>query len=76
MFRKPTLTGKESGTQMNSLEQKELKHIQPEQNEETTIQNIEESLRNLQDNFKWSNIQLIVVAKRKNKNWRNSLKSE
>ena len=30
--------GKETGPQINSLEQKEERNIQPEQNEETTIQ--------------------------------------
>ena len=44
--------GKETGTQINGLEQKEEINIQPEQNEETRIQKIEERLRNLQDNFK------------------------
>ena len=29
--------GKETGTQINSLEQKEERNIQPEQNEETRI---------------------------------------
>ena len=48
--------GKETGTQINGLEQKEEINIQPEQNEETRIQKNEESLRNLQDNFKHSNI--------------------
>ena len=36
-------------------------NIQPEQNEKTRIQKSEERLRNLQDNFKCSNIQIIVV---------------
>ena len=44
------------GTQINGLEQKEEINIQPEQNEETRIQRNEERLRNLQDNFKLSNI--------------------
>ena len=35
---------KESGTQVNSLEQKEEINIQPEQNEETRIQNNKERL--------------------------------
>ena len=48
--------GKETGTQINNLEQKEEINIQPEQNEETGIQNNEEMLRNLWDNFKCSNI--------------------
>ena len=48
--------GKETETQINSLEQKEEIYIQPEQNEKTRIQKNEERLRNLQDNLKWSNI--------------------
>ena len=48
--------GKETRTQINGLEQKEETNIQPEQNEETRIQKNEERLRNLQDNFKHSNI--------------------
>ena len=48
--------GKETGTQINNSEQKEEINIQPEQNEETRIQKNEERLRNLQDNFKHSNI--------------------
>ena len=47
---------KETGTQINSLDQKEEINIQPEQNEGTRIQKIEERLRNLRDNFKLSNI--------------------
>ena len=41
--------GKETGTQINDLEQKEEINTQPEQNEETRIQINEERLRNLQD---------------------------
>ena len=48
--------GKETGTQINNLEQKEEINIQPEKNEETRIQKNEERLRNLWDNFKHSNI--------------------
>ena len=48
--------GKETRTQINSLEQKEEINIQPEQNEETRIQKNEERLRNLWDDFKRSNI--------------------
>ena len=48
--------GKETGTQINDLEQKKEINIQPEQNEETRIQKNEERLRNLQINFKCSNI--------------------
>ena len=47
---------KETGTQINSLEQKEERNIQPQQNEETRIQKNEERLRNLWNNFKCSNI--------------------
>ena len=53
--------GKETGTQMNDFEQKEEINIQPEQNEDTRIQKSEERLRNLWDNFKHSNIQIIGV---------------
>ena len=55
--------GKDTRTQINSLEQKDEINIQPEQNEETRIKKNnknptknEERLRNLQDNFKHSNI--------------------
>ena len=47
---------KETGTQINGLDQKEETNIQPEQNEETRIQKSEERLRNLQDIFKHSTI--------------------
>ena len=53
--------GKETGTQVNGLEQKEEINIQPEQNEETRIRTNEERLRNLLDKFKHSNIQIIGV---------------
>ena len=53
--------GKETGTQINDLEQKEEINIQLEQNEETRIQKNEERLGNLQDNFKFSNIWIIGV---------------
>ena len=43
------------------MEQKEERNIQPEKNEETKIQKNEERLRNLQDNFKHSNIWIIEV---------------
>ena len=44
--------GEETGTQINSLEQKEERNSQPEQNEEKRIQKNEERLRNLWDTFK------------------------
>ena len=53
--------GKETGTQINGLEQKEERNIQPEQNEETRIQKNEERLRNLLDIFKPSNLWIIEV---------------
>ena len=53
--------GKETGTQINSLDQKEEINVQPEQNEETRTQNNEKQLRNLQDNFKHSNNQIRGV---------------
>ena len=53
--------GTETGSQINNLEQKEEINIQLEQNEETRIQKNEKRLRNLWDNFKCSNIQIIGV---------------
>ena len=53
--------GKETGTQINGVDQKEERNIQPENNEETRIQKNEERLRNLQDILKRSNIQIIGV---------------
>ena len=53
--------GKESGTQINNLEQKEEINIQVEQNEETSIPKKVERLRNLWENFKHSNIQIIGI---------------
>ena len=49
---------KETGTHINGLEQKEEINIQPEHNEETRIQKKKRRLRNLQDNFKCSNIRI------------------
>ena len=53
--------GKETGTQINTVDQKGERNIQPNKNEETRIQKNEERPRNLQDNFKRSNIQIIGV---------------
>ena len=53
--------GKETGTQINGVDQKEERNIQPEKNEEIRIQKNEERLRNFQNNFKRSNIQIIGV---------------
>ena len=55
--------GKESGTQINGVDQKEERNIKPQQNEET-IQKNEERLRNLWDNIKHSNIHIIGVPER------------
>ena len=52
---------KETGTQINSVDQKEERNIQPEKNEATRIQKNEQRLGNLQDIFKHSNIQIIGV---------------
>ena len=48
--------GKETGTQINGMDQKEERNVQPEQKEETRIQKNEARLRNLQDIFKHSDI--------------------
>ena len=47
---------KDTGTQVNGVDQKEERNIQPEQNEETRIWKNEERIRNLQDILKRSNI--------------------
>ena len=52
---------KETRTQINGVDQKEERNIQPEKNEETRIHKSEEKLRNLPDNFKCSNIRIIGV---------------
>ena len=52
---------KETRTQINGLDQKGERNIQPEKNEETRIRKNEERLRNLQDTFQHSNIQIIGV---------------
>ena len=52
---------KETGTQINGVDQKEERNIQPEKNEETRIRKNEERLRNLQDILKCSNIRIIGV---------------
>ena len=52
---------KETGTQINGMDQKEETNIQPEKNEETRTWKNEERLRNLQDTLKRSNIQIIGV---------------
>ena len=53
--------GKATGTQINGVDQKEERNIQPEKNEETRIRKNGERLRNLQDILKHSNIRIIGV---------------
>ena len=55
--------GREAGVQINDLKVKEEINSQPVQNEETRIQKYEERPRNLWDNFKYFNIQIIGVPK-------------
>ena len=52
---------KDTGTQINGVDQKEERNIQLEKNEATRIQKNEERLRNLQDILKRSNIRIIGV---------------
>ena len=52
---------KETGTQINGVDQKEERNIQPEKHEETRIRKNEERLRNLQDILKCSSIRIIGV---------------
>ncbi|RHW74536.1 RBD-like domain-containing protein, partial [Colwellia sp. RSH04] len=59
--RETNSNGKETGTQIKGVDQKEEKNDQTEKNEETRIQKNEERLRNLQDIFKCSNIRIIGV---------------
>ena len=52
---------KETGTQINGVDQKEERNIQPEKNEETRTWKTEERRRN-QDMLKCSNIRIIGVT--------------
>ena len=66
------IDAKETGTQINGVDQKAERNLQPEKNEATRIQKNEERLRNLQDIFKRSNIQIIGVPEgeeEEQKNW-------
>ena len=60
--------GKETGTQINDLEQKEEINFQLEQNEETRNPTNEERLRNLWDNFTLSNIRIIGLPEGEEEN--------
>ena len=53
--------GKETGTQINAVDQKEEINSQPEQNEEQEFKTNEERLRYLWENFNCSNIRIIGV---------------
>ena len=55
--------GKETGTHVNSLEQKEEINIQPEHNEETRIQKKKKNEETFEDNFKHSNIWIIEMPR-------------
>ena len=55
--------GKETGTQINNLEHKEEINIQPNRMKKQEFFKNEERLRNLQDHFKCSNMQIIGVPK-------------
>ena len=52
---------KETGTQINGVDPKDDRNIQPEKNEEPRIWKNEERLRNLQDILKCPNIRIIGV---------------
>ena len=70
MYREPTVKRRKLGLKSMVWTKEEI-NIQPEQNEETRIQKNEERLRNLQDNFKHSNIQIIGQARRRRGRARN-----
>ena len=58
--------GKETRTQINGLDQKEERNIQPEQNEETRIQKNEEWLRNLKTTLNFPTSKSQGCQKEKN----------
>ena len=61
---------RETGTQINGVDQKKERNIQPEKNEEIRIRKNEERLRNLQDILKRSNIRIIGMPEGRPKNWK------
>ena len=63
--------GKETGTQINGVDQKEERNIQPEKNEETRIQKNEERLRDLQEIFQRANIWIIGVPEEEEEEQKN-----
>ena len=67
MYREPIVMRRKQ-TQINGVDQKEERNIQPEKNEETRIRKNEDRLRNLQDIIKHSDIRIIGVPEEKRKN--------
>ena len=59
---------KETGTQINGVDQKEERNIQPEKNEETRIQKNEERLRNPRTSLNVPTSELQGYQKEKGKN--------
>ena len=59
MYREPTVMGRKLGLKSMIWNRRKKTNIQLEQNEESRIQKNEERLRNLWDNFKFSNIRII-----------------
>ena len=57
--------GKETRTQINDLDQKEERNIQPEQNEETRIQKNEEKPRNLWENSTFQHLNHRCTRRRR-----------
>ena len=62
---------KETGTQINGVDQKEETNIQTEKNEETRIRKNEERLRNLPDALKRSHIRILGVPEREEEEQKN-----
>ena len=62
---------KETGTQINGVDQNEERNIQPEKNEETRTWKYEERHRNLQDILKRSNIRIIGVPEEEEEEQKN-----
>ena len=62
----------EAENQINDLEHKEAKNNQSEQQEEKRIQNYEDSVRSLWDNYKHSNIHIMGVleGEERARNWK------
>ena len=67
MYREPVVMRRKL-TQINGVDQKEERNIQPEKNEATRIRKNEERLRNLQDIFKRSTIWITGVPEGEEEN--------